>query len=90
MTELANIRAVTFGQTELNYGPLLRMPVIQWLNGPLVLKVLRRLSTPSMLCHCQPLLYLIQVMSAEFNILGHSFEAVDHMGRHMASRYLLI
>lgn len=36
MAELANIRAVTFRQTELNCSPLLRMPVIQRLNRALV------------------------------------------------------
>lgn len=89
MTELANLRVSTFGQTELNYSPLLRIPVIQRLNGSLVLKSLIRLHSQHVM-PCQLQLYLLEVMSAELNLLGHSVGAVSHVVRHITSSYILM
>jgi hypothetical protein len=70
MTDLANNRAVTFGQTDLSK---LSFAENAWyLEDELIpgFKTLRRSSALSMWCHAG-LFYLIEVMLAELNLLGH-------------------
>ena len=66
------------------------MPVIQRLNGSLVLKVFEKTLHSQHVMAGQPLLYLTELISAELNLLRHSVGAVDHMDRYITNPYLLI